>query len=84
MFTFEINKHQNFKRQINLLLYLAKLSVVDEASVLNDVLEDVAEHRVLKAGLLEKSTGSGWLVSALLEDEPDFPLVVDDLARLEE
>lgn len=57
--------------------------MVDEASVLNDVLEDVAEQRVLKAGLLEKSTGSGWLVSALLEDDPDFPLE-DDLARLEE
>ena len=59
------------------------MSVVDEASVLNDVLEDVAEQRVLKAGLLEKSTGSGWLVSALLEDDPVFPLE-DDLARLEE
>ena len=44
--------------------------MVDEASVLNDVLEDVAEQRVLKAGLLEKSTGSGWLVSALLEEDP--------------
>ena len=51
--------------------------------MLNDVLEDVAEQRVLKAGLLEKSTGSGWLVSALLEDDPVFPLE-DDLARLEE
>ena len=77
----------------NLLRYLAKLSVAeaDETSVVNDVLDEVAEQRELRAGLLEKSTGSeaeGWLVSALEPPEPRPPppdLLLDvDLPRLEE
>ena len=66
----------------------------DETSVVNEVLDEGAEHRKLRAGLLEKSTGSkaeGWLVSSLEPPEPrpapppppDLLLDVD-LPRLEE
>ena len=54
--------------------------------MLKDVLDEVAEQRVLRAGLLEKSTGSlGWLLAlvSVLPDEPeppDLPLEETDLA----
>ena len=65
--------------------------VEEDVSVLKDVLDEVAEQRVLRAGLLEKSTGSlGWLLAlvSVLPDEPEpepdlAPLEETDLARLE-
>ena len=83
------------RKKACLLLYLAKLSVVVlDVSVLNDDLEVVVEHSVLRGGLLEKSTGSAcsalWPVvadeddEALLEWLPPPPPTAADFDKLDE